>query len=310
MHAIEYFRRLHEREWSVLVDDVRYQPFFRERGFDSRALDSVDLTRPELDPVFIVFANAEAHERFLARWGEIPGISVHLSLAKFDTSPAIIEYSLEQFMAIDIADTLARRRDYYDAVLSCNNAEVRQPHGPLLCTMGDTVEIANRDDEFEPGWLYSVSELLEASLVNIECDRSTFTLNGEFAFDGMIYLFNNPGLRAELSPLLERWLELATQGDNKASFEDNAMTQLILGGQDQSAELRRLTEGRERGSAATEFAFGCVDYDLARQDWSRNSVMHESFWGVHVGIGMGQEIPHFDLIARRAQCQYIGTPAS
>ena len=94
-------------------------------------------------------------------------------------------------------------------------------------------------------------------------------------------------------------------GGNSASFVDNAMTRLVLGGVDQTAQMRELTAGKERGSAATEFAFGCVDYDLEKQDWSRNSVMHESFWGVHVGIGMGQEIPHFDLIARRAGCRYI-----
>ncbi len=33
--------------------------------------------------------------------------------------------------------------------------------------------------------------------------------------------------------------------------------------------------------------------------------MHESVHGVHVGIGMGQNIPHFDLIAREAEGRFI-----
>jgi hypothetical protein len=310
MQATDYFQRLFARELVVLVDDVRYCAYLERQGFRARALADFDFAATPHAPVFVIFTLADAHERFLARWGEIPGVTVHLSLAKFDTSPQIIEYSIDAFLAIDMPDTLARRRDYYQAVLSCDDAEVLPPHGRLLCRMGENVEIANRDEVLEPGWLYSVSEFLEASLVNIERDRSTFCLDGEFVFDGLIYLFNNPQLRDAVGPLLDAWQRLATGGHNSARFVDNAMTQLVLGGVDQTAQLRELTASKERGSAATEFAFGCVDYDLDKQDWSRNSVMHESFWGVHVGIGMGQEIPHFDLIARRAECRYLDARAN
>jgi len=289
----------------VLVDDVRHLPFLARRGFSARALAGFDFAATAAQPAFVVFTEAAAHEAFLQRWGEIPGITAHLSLAKFDVSPEVIEYSIDQFLDIDIAATLARRSAYYDALLSCDSAEVRPPHGPLLCAMGQSVEIANRDDELAPGWLYSVSEFLEASLVNIECDRSTFCLDGEFGFDGLIYLFNNPELRGRAGRTLAAWAQLVTRGDNRATLVANSVTRLVLGGVDQTEQLLGLTRGRERGSAATEFAFGCVAYDLATQDWSRNSVMHESFHGIHVGIGMGQEIPHFDLIARHAECRYL-----
>ena len=305
MHAIQYFKRLFGHGMPVLIDDIRHLPFLQRRGFSARALAGFDFGATLTEPVFVVFTEAAAHEAFLQRWGEIPGITAHLSLAKFDTSPEGIEYSIDQFLSVDIPATLARRSAYYDAILSCDSAEVRLPNGPLLCSMGESVEIANRDDEMEPGWLYSVSEFLEASLVNIERDRSTFCLDGEFAFDGMIYLFNNPELRGRFGPMLAEWVRLATRGGNSARFVDNSITHLTIGGTDQTDRFHKLTRGKERQGAATEFAFGCVDYALSDQDWSRNSVMHESFWGVHVGIGMGQDIPHFDLVARRAECRYI-----
>jgi len=305
MRAIHYFERLFGRDMPVLIDDVRHLPFLARRDFSALPLAGFDFGHTLTEPVFVVFTEASAHAAFLQRWGEIPGITAHLSLAKFDSSPEGIEYSLDQFLGVDIPATLARRSAYYDAVLSCDNAEVAPPHGPLMCSMQESVEIANRDDEMEPGWLYSVSEFLEASLVNIERDRSTFCLDGEFSFDGLIYLFNNPDLRECFGPMLAEWMRLATRGGNSALFTANSLTHLTLGGLDRTHQLHELTRGRERQSAATEFAFGCVDYDLADQDWTRNSVMHESFWGVHVGVGMGQEIPHFDLIARRAECRYL-----
>lgn len=305
MHANTYFQRLFEREMPVFIDDAMHLPILARRGFTARPMEAFDAAHTATQPAFIVFTEAAAHGAFLQRWGEIPGITAHLSLAKFDTSPEVIEYSIDQFLGIDFAATLARRSAYYDAILSCDCAEVTPPNGPLMCAMGESVEIANRDDEMEPGWLYSVSEFLEASLVNIECDRSTFCLDGEFVFDGLIYLFNNPELRGQAGRMLDEWARLAARGGNTATLVDNSVTRLVLGGIDQTARLMALTRGRERQSAATEFAFGCVDYDLAAQDWTRNSVMHESFHGVHVGIGMGQEIPHFDLIARRAECRYI-----
>lgn len=305
MDALHYFECLLERDMPVLVDDIRHLPFLARRGFSARALVDFDFGSTVEQPAFIIFTEAAAHEAFLQRWGEIPGITAHLSLAKFDTSAEIIEYSIDQFLGIDMPATLARRSAYYDAILSCDSAEVVAPHGPLRCSMGDSVEIANRDDEMEPGWLYSVSEFLETSLVNIECDRSTFCLDGEFSFDGLIYLFNNPELRGRVGWMLEEWVRLASRGGNSATLVGNSVTRLTLGGLDRTEQLIQLTRGKERQSAATEFAFGCVEYDLRAQDWSRNSVMHESFWGVHVGIGMGQEIPHFDMIARRAECRYL-----
>lgn len=310
MHATSFFERLFARAMPVLVDDPRHAPMLARHGFTARPIDGHDFTVDPEAPRFMLFTEAEPHERFLQRWGEIPGITAHLVLAKFDTSPEMIAYAVEQFLTIDFAATLARRSARYEGVFGSDSAEVVGPHGPLLCTLGEAVEIANRDDEMEPGWLYSVAEFLEASFVNIEHDRSTFTLDGEFAFDGLVYLFNNQELRARAEPILAAWLRDAVRGGNSASFVANAMTRLRIGGVDRTAQLHAMIGERERRTAATEFAFGCVDYDVASQDWSRNSVMHEGVDGIHVGIGMGQEIPHFDLIARGARCRYLHNEAA
>ncbi len=307
MHATEYFKRLFAREIPVVVDNPEYIASLKGRGFEVLEYGEVDF-RERRDPCFVLFTRSASHEEFLQLWDEVPAITAHLSLTKFDLTPETIEYSIDQFLGIDFAATLERRAAFYDSLLSCDNVEVVPPQGPLMCAMGEEVELADRADEMTPGFLYSVSEFLEASVVNLAADRSSFILDGEFAFDGLIYLCNNPGLRAEVGELFKEWVRLASKGSNSATFVNNAITRFVLGGVDVTQRLLEVTGGKERGSSATEFAFGCVDYELESQEWWRNSVMHESFHGIHVGIGMGQQIPHFDLIARGAAARFITEP--
>jgi len=232
---------------------------------------------------------------------------VHLALAKFDASPRGIEYSLSQLLSVDFFDTLARRGKFYDDLLSCDEVDVVSPHGVLCCRFGGAVEVANNDVEMEPGWMYSVAEFFESSIVNLEADRSSFTVNGDFGFDGLIYLCNKDELRAQWGRALDELVRLSTSGHNVATFVENQIVRLVVGGQDKTALLLELITGKERQGSATEFALGCVDFPLA-QDWTINSVMHESTNGAHVGIGMGREIPHIDFIAKRPDLRFRQSP--
>lgn len=305
MDANEYFSLLIKRKIPFVIDDERWRDFLVAHGFPVVHFDDGDFLSAKEEPSFTLITRLDYHARLMERWSEARNVSSHLALAKFDTSPRGIEYTLTQFLSVDFRSTLARRAQYYDALLSCQDTEIVTGAGVLRAGFRDALEVANSDLEMQPGWLYSVAEFFETSVVNLEADRSSFCLNGDFGFDGLIYLCNKEELKGAVGAKLDELIRLSTAGGNVVRFADNQIEQLVIGGQDQTALLRELTTGRERESAATELAVGCVEFPLP-QDWSINSVMHESTHGVHVGIGMGGEVPHMDFISKGAELRYLG----
>ncbi len=309
MDAHTYFQRLITRELPFIIDDEKWRPLVAQYGFPVSHFDDADFLAEGAAPSFAMITRLDYHAKLMAGWEAAKSISSHLALAKFDTSPAVVAYTLEQLLSIDFRDTLARRAAYYDSLLSCKDAQVVTAAGVLTCRFKDEIEVANSDIELAPGWLYSIAEFLESSIVNLEADRSSFSLSGDFGFDGLIHLCNKEALRNRVGAALDELLALSTRGGNVVSFQDNHIVRLVVGGQDRTELLRELTVGKERESSATEFALGCVEFPL-RQDWSLNSVMHESANGAHVGIGMGREVPHIDFIAKGAELRFLTQAAS
>lgn len=309
MDANEYFALLKNRKLPFVIDDEQWREVLVAQGFSVRHFDDSDFLGSQEEPSFALLTRLDYHAKLMTRWSEAKTVSSHLAVAKFDTSARAIEYSLSQLLSVDFPDTLARRTRYYEALVSCQDAEVVTAAGVLKCSFRDEIEVANNDIEMQPGWLYSIAEFFESSIVNLESDLSSFSLTGDFAFDGLIYLCNKEPLKNRVGATLDELMRLSTAGGNAVTFADNRITRLVIGGQDKTALLRDLTTGKERESSATEFALGCVDFPL-RQDWSINSVMHESSNGAHIGIGMGREIPHMDFIAKGAELRFLGPPAA
>ncbi len=305
MDAIRYFDLLKARELLFVVDDLKWQGLLERYRIPFVHFDDHDLSAPEQPPLFFWITHLDYHRKLMSQWKDATFISSHLALAKFDTSPECMDYSLSQFLSVDFADTLARRTRYYEAMLAARDACVITEAGELRCRFRDEVEVANDDTQFQSGWLYSVAEFFESSIVNLESEQSSFTLNGDLAFTGLIHLYNNPALREQAGPAVTELLRLASAGrDNVVSFVDSRVTRLVVGGEDRTALIHDLTRGKERDVCATEFALGCVEFPET-QDWSLNCVLNESTHGAHVGIGMGREIPHIDFIAKGAELRFV-----
>lgn len=305
MDAIRYFDLLKARELLFIIDDRRWQGLLEQHGVPFVHFDDHDLSAPEQPPLFFWITQLEYHRKLMGQWKDATFISSHLALAKFDTSPECMSYSLAQFLSVDFADALARRIQYYDAMLAARDTCVVTAAGELRCRFRDEVEVANNDTQFQPGWLYSVAEFFESSIINLESEQSSFTLDGDLAFTGLIHLYNNPALREQAGPAVTEMQRLASAGrDNVVSFKDSRVTRLVVGGEDRTAVLHELTRGKERDVCATEFALGCVDFPQG-EDWSFNCVLNESTLGAHVGVGMGREIPHIDFIAKGAELRFV-----
>jgi hypothetical protein len=301
--AETYFALLQNREIPIIIDDERIRGCVTELGFSAIHYDHFEFLS-ERKPFFVLLSTLQYHDKLMELWNRINTVVSHVALAKFDNSTECIDYSLKQFLSIDYQDTLRRRAEYYERVLSCNHVDVVTPAGVLTCHLNEAIEVANDDMGMKPGWLYSAAEFLETSIVNLESGRSSFWLEGRFSFDGIVYLFNNEALRAEYGSTFDSLLRSTQRGNNYIEYQDNTMARVVVGGEDITDMFTRLIRGKERESAPSEFAFGCVNYGPA-QNWGLNSLMHESSHGVHVGVGMSQQIPHVDFIAKGAVCRFV-----
>lgn len=303
MNVRQYFERVHARDVNLIVDDPAVGERLARHGFDLKPMDEHDFADPGERPALMVLSTLAGHDKLAELWDISTGIVAHLALAKFDNSIDTVDYSFEQFLKVDLPKALDHRGDVYDHALRADVIEVETAAGVLRARFGDEVEVANADEIMEPGWLYSVAEFFEASIVNVEADRSSFVVDGVLAFDNFIFLCNKPSIKAMAGPLFQEMVERSTKGDNIAWFEDNCLTKLQIGGEDVSDRMLPVFDGKGRGLSATEFAFGCVDLD-GSQDWTINTPMHEGALGVHVGLAMGLDAPHCDFIARGATIRY------
>lgn len=307
MDSSAYFDAVKHRTLPVIVDDLAMIPLVEKNGFQAVHFDQFDFHPEAGQPALMLIAHHTYHRQLKELWTTTPHILSHLTLAKFDNSIDCVKYTFERFLEIDFHGTLARRQAYYEQLFGCTRLEVETAGGVLSCHFNDEVEAANLDTNLEPGWLYSAAEFFEASIINLQHERSSYRLEGPFRFDGLIYLFNNPAMALRCGPTLELFVRHAVRGNNTVWFADNRVSRLVLGGVDLTEAFEELVAGREREGASTECAFGCVD-SVQAPDWQMNSLINESVHGVHVGVGMGREIPHIDFIARTPSCRFLSSP--
>lgn len=305
LDAGEYLRMLGDRRLPILFDREWVGAAMRERGFATVALDRFDFEAPSSPAALAVLTELTAQDRLLSHWQSTQAVVCHLSLARYAADPEDLRYALERLLAISSGPVLARRAASYESLLSCERVEILTAAGVLTCYLGSELEIPNPGSDLRPEWLYSVAEFFEASLVNLAGERSSFWIQGELAFDGLIHLCNEDAQRAEFAPLLDEMTQRAARGGNRLVLRDNAVERLVLGGEDYTAELLRAFAGRERGGAVTELGFGCVEHGHPL-DWGRNALLHKSAAGAYVGIGMGHLLPHLDFIAAGATCRFAG----
>lgn len=304
MDASAYFHLLQHRELPVIVDDERVGAALRQRGFRTLPFSACDLSAPGHPAVLVVLTDLARCDALREQWESLRGAVCHLSLAKFSADEQTLRHALDLLLAAPVATALQLRQQTYDALLSCERVEILTPGATLRCHLGAELEIPSPDDALREAWLHSVAEFLDASLVNLEGERSSFWLEGECAFDGLIHLCNEEAQQRDFTPLLDELRLAAARGGNRVVFRDNAVTRLVLGDKDWTQRLLSAYQGHERGAAPTELGFGCVDFPLPL-DFTLNTVLHKSARGAYIGLGMGYILPHIDLIAAAATCRFV-----
>ncbi|CAA6823290.1 MAG: Unknown protein [uncultured Thiotrichaceae bacterium] len=307
MKTHEFLNMFRERKLLVITDDNAITDLFRKHGFTDFA-DFADFDfAANTDPVFVLLSTYPSQYRMNKElWDNCGGIFVHLAAAKFDGSLQAVDYSIQKILDIpDYAATLAHRDVLYEKALSAKLINIHSGENSVLTgVLAEEVEVANYDAELEEGWLYSIAEFFETSIVNLADNKSSFCVDGKLVFNGLSYLENSPELKTEFAPLLTEMVNLSVKGDNWLECQDNSITKMVLGGQDFTAKMNEAFADSIRGLSLTEFAFGVVNHPKM-PDWRINSIMNEGIVGMHVGIGIAVDTSHVDFISAGARLEFV-----
>jgi hypothetical protein len=308
IEASEYFEQLRAGRVVIVVDDPAAAAALgelvelRELG-ELVALADYDLLVEHERPALVVATRLDTVDALYERWDDAPALFTHLSLARYDPREQATREAAIALCSVDFGSALARRAERYDALCSSDAIEIMTSAGRLRIECADELEIANMSTQVRPRWLQAVSEFLEASVVNLESERSSFRVDGALAFAGFASLVNVAALGERFSaPLQELRRAAAASGDNRVEFVDNRLTRVIIAGVDVSARFCAMLGDDHRGGSALEFGFGCA---ALHPDWSINSPLHKCCNGVFVGVGTGHLAPHLDFVAPAAQLRFI-----
>ncbi|WAS91509.1 hypothetical protein [Nannocystis punicea] len=303
MNTSDYFRALQAGRVTIVVDDPAAASPWLDLG-EVTTLAAYDLLREHDRPALVVASRLETVGRLHETWEDSPCEFTYLSLARHDPSEAAARHAAALLRALDGPAALTLRAERYDALLSSDVLEVA---GSLRVRLGGELEIANMSDEVRPHWLQSTTEFLEASIVNLERDGSSFTADGVFAFAGLAYLCNSADVHGRHGDALRRLLRAAAGGDNRLELADNRVERVVVGGVDVTAAFSALFADDERGATVLELGLGCAG--LA-PDWTIDSPLHKGSRGLFLGVGTGHRGPHVDFVAPEASVRFQEPPAA
>jgi hypothetical protein len=302
MHLTDFFRRLATRDLAVIVDQEAAHAAALAAGFRTLRSSEILTAVQEAGAALWLMSSREAQRQLREQlWNGFEGTLVHLTDAKAGGDPATAAYVLACLDAADLPATVATRRHHYERFLSDDLLDIRTGDATLLCRIGETVEVACDADALEPGVPYALTELLKASIVNIEGPTSTFRLDGEVIVDDLLFQANSQPLLDAHAPMLRDWRRLMAQGrESRIAIADNRVTGLILGGGDRTGELLGLCQDKEWETTVTECAVGVLDLPPER---SLNTVFSQTRRGLHIGLGMGEQLPFLDFCAPDARIE-------
>ena len=299
MQIIDFYQALVAKQIPIIFDSHQVDIFCKEQGYKTIFFDDYDFKSQQA--AFLIFSDYKYYYKLKQLWHDSQSIIVHLPAVKFDGSLSVIQYSLKQLMSSDIEQALTIRDFLYDKIADIESeltlSDVRG--SKLNCQLTDNIEIANADLELEPGWFYSVAEFWESSVVNTKANKSSFSVDGIFYFDGILTQTTTQETKENnWKPLKYLTDKMVNSQEKYLRIEDNAITQLVIDGEDETSVLLDMTYSLERGLSLTEIAFGVNKNIRETVDWSINSVVNEGIYGTHIGIGMAQKAPHIDFISQ------------
>ncbi|MDZ8239476.1 MAG: hypothetical protein RMZ69_20395 [Nostoc sp. ChiQUE01a] len=299
MHIINFHQALLNKKIPILIDSDRIGSYFREQGYQTVLFDNYDFTAQQT--VFAVISDYHYHDAIVKLSNTSASTLIHLLAVRYDPNPLAVAYSFEQLLSCHFREVLELRTQAYERIAETEEElYLFDDRGSKLnCFLSENLEVVSTDDELEPGWFYSISEILESGIVNIQNDKSSFSVEGTFFFDGIVYACANPDVRERnqnaLTYLLER---VASSQEKYIEIKDNAITRLVLDSSDVTSILLDMNYGLERNLSFTEIGFGCNKTIEKQLNWQVNSIMNQGIYGTHIGIGMAQKCPYIDFISQ------------
>ncbi|MCF7695872.1 hypothetical protein KPG66_07060 [Mycetohabitans sp. B2] len=299
MKAEFYFHELISRCIPIITDTIESAKIAKKHGFEAMDFKDFDFSSHQ-NTALLLISTYETYDKLKYLWDVCKSTVMHLSMVKSGCSPQTIDYALTKLLSVRFNDALKRRAEAYADMLSTHCVEFGSQGESIFCQFGEEVLVVNNSDVVEAGYLYSVAEFLEASIINLINRKPSFTLDGIFCFDGIIFLCNNADQKAKFCVPLQNLMERCSTGKNKIIIKNNIAEKIIVGDMDVTDEYFSLFGKYDYNSIAMEFAVGCADYADA-VDWSKNSLLNESTIGAYIGIGMGLQMPHIDFISSKAK---------
>ncbi|MFO5438859.1 MAG: hypothetical protein ACLBM4_09365 [Dolichospermum sp.] len=299
MNALCFHHSLVNKKIPILIDSNDLNYYFQEQGYQTILFDDYDFASQQL--AFAVISDYRYHDRLIQLSHNSKSTIIHLLAVRYDINPQIIAYSFEQLLSCDLTQVLELRANTYEQIAEVEDELYLSDHRgtKLKCLLSESLEVINTEDELEPGSFYSISEMLESGIVNIQSDKSSFSLEGTFFFDGIIYACANPQVRERHQDTLTYLLEKVNSSQEKyIHIEDNTITHLILDSRDETSILLEMDYGLERNLSFTEIGFGCNKNIEKNLNWQINSIMNQGVYGTHIGIGMAQKSPYIDFISQ------------
>lgn len=301
MQLTDLYNELLNNQLPIYTDSKQVVSLLDKRGLNNcHFTESFDFIN-SASKAFVIPTTYEFQQQSNQLWQQkFASILLLFSAVKFDNSVMAIDYTLEQFLGLNLADLLIKRQGFYQQIAKSSELTIKSAESSSLSVrLSDKLETANFDEILKPGWQYSFAEICEASIVNIKEDKSSFCCEGKFSFDGIIYTIGNQANRERNQDKLIRLTQAINNARQKyLLIEDNQIKSLVLDDKDQTNLLTAMDYAElERGLALTELAFGCnAQLHPNIINWQLNSVANEGVYGTHLGIGMANKCPHIDFI--------------
>lgn len=197
MLLTDLYNELLNNQLPIYTDSTQVLSLLDKRGFNnchfSENFDFINsVTR-----AFAIPTSYEFQQQSNQLWQQkFASILLLFSAIKFDNNITSIDYTLQQFLNLDLTDLLAKRQGFYTQIANSSSLIIQSDdNSHLSVELSEKLETANFDEILKPGWQYSFAEICEASIVNIKHDKSSFCCDGRFSFDGVIYTIGNQAMQ-------------------------------------------------------------------------------------------------------------------
>lgn len=299
MRIIDFYHSLLNHKIPIIIDNIQLESYFQKQGYQTILFDNYDYSSKEI--AFAVISDYSYHDRLIQQSYTSESSLIHLLAVRYDASPQVIAYSFDKFLSCDLMQILDLRNKIYEQIAEVEDElYLYDDRGSKLkCLLSESLEVLNTEDELEPGWFYPISEMLECGIINLQNNKSSFSLDGTFFFDGIIYACANAQVRERNQNALTYLLEkVASSKEKYIDINENTITRLVLDGSDETDILLKMDYGLERSLNFTEIGFGCNKNIEKNVNWQINSIMNQGVYGTHIGIGMAQNSPYIDFISQ------------